>query len=764
MKRLQGTLILAVLLLSAASSGAGTPSHFWSYGHGGTSSDIAEDVFVDASGNVYVTGRFQGTANFGGGNLVSAGSEDVFVAKYNATGAHVWSMRFGSTSNDQGRAVTVDYLGNVIVAGFFNLTVTFGGGNLVSNGGSDIFLAKYDANGVHLWSYRFGGTGGDQPNDLATDSGANVVMTGLFSNTADFGGGNLVSAGSGDVFVAKYTAAGNHSWSQRFGSTGNDIGYGLAVDALSRIVVTGQFAGTVDFGGGGLVSAGSFDVFLARYGITGTHMWSQRFGGASNDSPEAVAIGADGTIATTGTFRDTASFGGATLTADGVNDIYLASYDESGAHQWSRDFGSADGEDSGGLAVDARGNVYLAAWFNGTVDFGGGPIGEDSAADLMLGKYSATGQHQWSGAYDATAHIYPLGLAIDASANPIVIGYFFGSVSFGGGLITSTTNDAFIAKFGPPAEPLITSITDIGNDQGRKIKIRFDRSGHDDASSSTPVLGYDVYRRADTPPSSSAALDIDVARQHNAPPGWTYLATAPAHGESGYGIDVGTLADSTTTDGQFWSVLFVRASTAAPTTFWDSAPDSGYSLDNLEPGVPASAAINAGVVSWSAPSDPDLAHFTVYGANIDNFGSAVVVDNTPAEFLDVSGAPYAYYFITATDQAGNEGAPAKVASPTGVGGTPERYILSVGNYPNPFNPQTTIRYTIPSAGIVTVAVYDALGAYVTTLVDHEARTPGAYTSEWHGRNAEGAAVASGVYFARINHGGTTQSRKMLLIK
>jgi len=157
---------------------------------------------VDRSGNILVTGYFGGTIDFGGGPLNSAGNSDIFVAKFTADGSHVWSKRFGDTSEDRGSSVATDASNNVLFTGFFNGTVDFGGGPLTSAGLDDIYIAKFAADGSHLWSKRFGDT---LPVDfglsVAVDASGNVLVTGVFGGTVDFGGGPLTSAGSGDIFV-----------------------------------------------------------------------------------------------------------------------------------------------------------------------------------------------------------------------------------------------------------------------------------------------------------------------------------------------------------------------------------------------------------------------------------------------------------------------------------------------------------------------------------------------------------------------------------
>ena len=223
-------LLSSILTLAATVAGAFTPAHLWSQRFGGTGIDGGYSAATDASGNVFLAGSFSGTVDFGGGALVSAGIDDIVVAKYSPTGAHLWSQRFGSTGSDVGNFVATDASGNVFLAGTFNGTVDFGGGALVSAGGTDIIVAKYSPTGTHLWSQRFGSTGNDAGNSVATDASGNVFLAGSFNGTVDFGGGALVSAGGTDIIVAKYSPTGTHLWSQRFGSTGND-GRSVATDA-----------------------------------------------------------------------------------------------------------------------------------------------------------------------------------------------------------------------------------------------------------------------------------------------------------------------------------------------------------------------------------------------------------------------------------------------------------------------------------------------------------------------------------------------------
>ncbi|HVE66119.1 MAG TPA: nucleotide-binding protein, partial [Thermoanaerobaculia bacterium] len=253
-----------------------------------------------------------------------AGMADAFLAKYSATGVHIWSKRLGSTGNDVGLAVGTDPSGNVVVGGTFSGTVDFGGGPLTSAGMRDLFLAKYDAAGGFLWAQRFGGTGDDVLNDLAVDSMGDVAIAGKFQTTISLGGVILTSAGGDDAVAAKFSGStGGHVWSKRFGAASGDIATGVAVDGANNVVVAGYFSGAVDFGGGTLSSLG-VDVFVAKYAPSGAHLSSRKFGGADTQICDGVGAAANGAITLAGFFMGTIDFGTGLKTAAGGFDAFLA--------------------------------------------------------------------------------------------------------------------------------------------------------------------------------------------------------------------------------------------------------------------------------------------------------------------------------------------------------------------------------------------------------------------------------------------------------
>ena len=760
--------IFAVVLANAQAADAiWDPANFWVERFGGTGVDQAYSVAVDASGYIYVCGAFEGSVSFGGATFTSVGgANDIFLAKYTPTGAHVWSKGMGTTGNDYAKSVAIDPTGNVVITGQFTGSMSFGGSTLIANG-TDVFIAKYLPTGLHTWSQRQGGGDVDRGASIATDAAGNITVIGMFrSSTASFGGANLTNASAGgtyDLFLAQYNSAGVHQWSQRFGGVNDETAVGIETDASGNVYTAGYFFGNAGFGGSTFVNAGSTDIFLAKYNSAGVHQWSRQFGNSSQNEVRGLDVSSTGLVAITGfSFLTPFNLGGADLGNGGGGDCFLACYNASGTHLWSRDFGGTAYDGGLSVAVDGSSNVYLGAYSQGGTPYFGGAdyfFNHHGNGDIVIGKYDVNGTHIWSGLYGGNADDDIIALAPDGSNSIVAAGYFDNTVDFGGTeLSTAGTYDVFLAKYGARmADPDITSVKDVGNDQGRKVKVKFTRSGGDDvAATMTPVTEYVIFRRDDAPPQMTTSAKFFDS-------GWTEVGSVHAFGTSAYGVDVPTIGDSTIALGQYQSVFKVRAVTRKPALFYTSQPDSGYSLDNLAPGIPSSFAFLTGNLTWDESTADDFDYFTVYGSNTNSFGAAVVVNYTVAPVMDVSASPYVYYYVTATDFSGNEGKPAKVNTLSNAGEAPRSYVLSVSNYPNPFNPRTTVNYTVPSHGRVSVTVYDAHGVNVATLFDGE-RDAGAYTAVWDGRANSGVSAASGIYFARIVHNGSTRTKKMVLLK
>ena len=269
------------LLLGYGSLNAQNLNLAWAKSMGGASTDEGVSIAVDASGNVYTTGYFNGTVDFdpnaGTFNLTSAGGVDIFVSKLDATGNLVWAKNMGGVSTEIGYSIAVDASGNVYTTGYFVGTADFnpnaGTFNLTSAGSQDIFVSKLDATVNLVWAKSMGGGANDDVGiSIAVDASGNVYTTGFFNGTVDFdpnaGTFNLTSAGSQDIFVFKLDATGNLVWAKNMGGASNDIGQSIAVDASGNVYTTGYFAGTADFdpnaGTFNFTSAGGQDIFVSK--------------------------------------------------------------------------------------------------------------------------------------------------------------------------------------------------------------------------------------------------------------------------------------------------------------------------------------------------------------------------------------------------------------------------------------------------------------------------------------------------------------------
>lgn len=308
----------------------------WARRYGSTSADYLADVAVDGAGNVYAAGWFSSQADatpVSGGVLVSDGnSVDGFLLALDPAGAVRFAYAQGGPAADVSSAVTITSGGSVVVAGTFHSAANFFSANstpqLTSAGGGDAFVAAYTSTGGLRWVRPFAGTGEEdvQIGGLAHDAGDNVVVTGTFTGTTDFGASTLrTSLGVSDWYLATLNSAGTLQTVINAGSTLSDTAPHISVDAGGNVLVTGGFRGPTDFDPSAgtrilvsLATAGS-DVFAARYSAAGVLQWVSSMGEATA-APDRVSAGSaivaapDGSVLVGGRFFGSPNFGVGTNT------------------------------------------------------------------------------------------------------------------------------------------------------------------------------------------------------------------------------------------------------------------------------------------------------------------------------------------------------------------------------------------------------------------------------------------------------------------
>lgn len=236
----------------------------------GAAAQSTHAVAFDPSHDVVVTGNTSGALHFPGGTTLSpTGTQAAFVAKIKGDGsATSWAQVYGSGTAG-GEGIAVGPGGDVYVAGDHQGDIDFGGGPLANKYGANVFVARLDTSGKHVWSRSYGDSTAQHARGIAVDAKGRAVLTGLFSGKLDFGGGALTSVGpSDDIFVAKLDTHGCQVWAKSFGDTAEQAANGLALDASGNALVVGNNTGSTAFGATTLTTApGDYgDAFVLKIG------------------------------------------------------------------------------------------------------------------------------------------------------------------------------------------------------------------------------------------------------------------------------------------------------------------------------------------------------------------------------------------------------------------------------------------------------------------------------------------------------------------
>jgi hypothetical protein len=507
---------------------------------------------------------------------------------------------------------------------------------------------------------------------VAPGNDGSLVLAGNFQGSVDFGAGLMTSVSPWDVFVVKLDGGGDVVWQHGYGGVNDQSAYGVAVAANGDVLVVGSNNSVIDFGGGSIITRGSYDVFVARLdGETGAHIWSHGFGQTGSQNGLAIANGPNGDVALLCSIQSGGiDFGGGLLTPFGGH-IALAMFDADGNHVWSRVVGGSQGGTPTDIAVDDAGNTVICGRFGRAFDPGNGTplIAETYATQTgFAAAYGPGGNYRWS--YALLDSLYSQMIAVGTSPS--------------GDCIVTATAKGTLQEAGlsvPPAAFLILEFDSLGtvNDvRGFGEPTSF-------TSSFIAVRGDDIFVAG----STNARIDFGGDRLYPGVGSDLYLA----------------------------HLAIRRPALATIDNFTARLSDAGVEL------------------RWTLSSGEPLTDYYLTRRNSSAEGSVIYsapAVNGDAMFVDETAQPGRRYTYELTVET-SLGDPVSRAASIDVPAVKTRLEQ---NAPNPFNPLTTFAYTLASEARVSIAIYDLSGALIARLEQgmqpagkHEARWAG---HNWEG--------------------------------
>jgi len=398
----------------------------------------------------------------------------------------VYSISFGSSSNDYGKSIILDKDGNAYTTGSFHGTISLdakGKGEKTSLGGigddTDIYLAKYDKYGEYIWGFSLGSIGYDAPTSVKLNGGY-VYLSGYFGGRADFDPSEkefILDAGIGrDGFVAKYDSDGRFLWAQKIGNLesipfeDNDIRFeqvsALGFDESENVYATGYFDDELIFTDSDgkesslMASKYSKNVFLAKYDKDGKLMKIISLAGGVKNEPRGIVVGVDG-IYLAGVFNSKIALDSVNskkfIYTNGAQDIFLAKYDMDFNYLWGKKWGGISDDNVNSFVLSKSGTMLASGSFGGSINFSGIKVKSSGDSDAFVIRVDNDGEVVFAKAFGGEGKDGGLFAETDSVDNIYLVGYFSDNVNFDPNKMredaelqsysSGEATDAFIAKY-----------------------------------------------------------------------------------------------------------------------------------------------------------------------------------------------------------------------------------------------------------------------------------------------------------------------------
>lgn len=433
------TILLFIFSIIGILAFSQVPTFDWAVTNGGASSQInTSRVLTDENNNIFVAGSFNGTVDFDPGiaeyNITSAGQQDCYVIKFDPLGNFLWVKTFGGVDFDWVSDMHFDSQANIVLAGYFSLTVDFNPGAGVASGtsnvgSSDIFILKLSSSGIFNYVKTIGGTGQDKALAIEIDNLDNIYITGQSIGNVDFDPGfgvsNLYCLG---VYVLKLNSVGAFIWAKHFvnqgiSGTGSDGGYdfgnSICVDNNYNVHITGEFVGNVDFDPGvgtfilaSLANAGDPDIniFYAKLDVNGSFVSAHQLNGVYpymeiDDFDNLYLTG--NYIASTTDFDPSAG----TVTLSGPSTQFIRKTDSNANLIWVVNTGAiASNYNTKPISIDNFNNIFFSSYYENTIDLDPSAnvnsitsLGENKNKNIFISKFNTLGNFIYGLSYGSAA-------------------------------------------------------------------------------------------------------------------------------------------------------------------------------------------------------------------------------------------------------------------------------------------------------------------------------------------------------------------------